>query len=401
MINQRIPEELIIEILWRLPTGGECIGRLRCVCKSWRAILSDPSFILRQQKSADSRHLQIMLNFRDENGRSVYSFHSADTLEPLLPAASPVQLLPFNPENPLKDDYHYHDRVIEVAGYCNGLICISDGDYDLILWNPATSETKVLSLPRNRRYRAELHAVGFGFDSKSNDYKIVRQLDYSDGSWGYNYTAEVYSLRTDSWTKIADREDGYNPVLPSRRITQLHKGKLYWMMGHGEGLLFDSFDLSSHEFRTVDLPRPSSQDVYIQRECSCLLNEESMVAFFPLYDDDDKMRRKNPRSWEMWVLLKYWVSESWTKVQVIASGALAATIPYSIGISSNLKCLVMVICDGTSTTKCYDTYRFGENDISCMVFHSEKGKFGDLEIKARNIPLMINYVPSEVRIRDY
>ncbi|CAL1407152.1 unnamed protein product [Linum trigynum] len=116
---------------------------------------------------------QLMVNFTHNRLGSVYTLCSPDTLEPLLP--SPIQLPSCSHQ-----DGCYDDQDLQVAGCCNGFIFISDkediaGPEDLIPWSPAKSETKVL--PPSLFYSdGSPRAVGFGFDSESIDYKILRQV---------------------------------------------------------------------------------------------------------------------------------------------------------------------------------------------------------------------------------
>ncbi|CAL1385255.1 unnamed protein product [Linum trigynum] len=388
-MNQEFPEDLINDILWRLPIG-QWIGRFCCVCKSWRTLFSDPSFIQRE-KPLDPRPQILINSVNNDNQRSVYSLYSADTLEPLLP--SPVQL-PFNAENPLQDNYRFWDRAIKIAGSCNGLICISDGNYDLILWNPATSETKLVPPSPLRRHWC-LQTVGFGFDPETEDYRIIRQFMYDDGSWGCSYFAEVYCLRNDSWTKLADDKNGYYLHTYDYQMPQCNKGKLYWWRwkwnpgGEPWSLEFQSFAISSHEFRTVDLRLPSEvDDGYVDLEY--LLNEEYMVALFPLRDD---ARICVTKSCEIWVLLKYWVSESWTKLFVVTSPSIEIGI-FTFGISRNLKWLILT----------YHDNGYYDKDEFLIAIRPETGDsrdFRDLDIPTKKFPVtVINYVPSQVCIRD-
>ncbi|CAL1385254.1 unnamed protein product [Linum trigynum] len=387
-MNKELPEDLINEILSRVPIG-QWTGRFRCVCKSWRALISDPSFILRE-KSADSG-LQILINSINNNDdRSVYHLYSADTLEPLLP--SPVQL-PFNPEKPIEDNYRYWNRPIRIAGSCNGLVFIADCAYDLILWNPATSETKLV--PNSPFHLGGiLEAVGFGFDPESDDYKIVRQFVSDEGPPGL-YSSEVYCLRTDSWTKLPDDDNGYYRRDYYRQMAQCNKGKLYWLnwdsVGEHKSLIFKSFAMSSHEFRTLDLRLPSEIDVYGDLEY--LLNEEYMVALFPIRDD---VRRFVTKSWEVWVLLKYWVPESWTKLFVIPNPHPVKMIWKFDGISRNLKWLFL-------------SFRFHDcSVVGEMPLHASSPETGNLtdlhvlDVSTRNWEvIVVNYMPSQISIRDY
>ncbi|CAL1360851.1 unnamed protein product [Linum trigynum] len=66
------------------------------------------------------------------------------------------------------------------VGCCNDLLCLIQSDRkqdDRILWNPATSESKVVP-PSHFERRSDFSAstIRFGFDPESNQTKIVRPL---------------------------------------------------------------------------------------------------------------------------------------------------------------------------------------------------------------------------------
>ncbi|CAL1396938.1 unnamed protein product [Linum trigynum] len=196
-----IPEELIVTHILPKITDGACVGRCRCVCKSWRDLLSGPSLIRYHKmrspdSSSSSSDYQILITGVDYKGWKTYSLHSAETLEPLLPTPNSIMLLP-------STELHRDLVLMKVVGCCNGLFCLSGFDLDasmqLILWNPATSETKVLPPPSSPHVYL-LPAVGFGFDSQTNDYKVFRQRNRREDCYYLPlYLMEVYSLRKDSW----------------------------------------------------------------------------------------------------------------------------------------------------------------------------------------------------------
>ncbi|CAL1382542.1 unnamed protein product [Linum trigynum] len=80
-----IPEEVIMSDILLKITDGECLGRCRCVCRSWRDYLSAPSLIRHKLllPTPDSRSdCEIMIpgSVNDD-----YRLYSPDTLELLTP----------------------------------------------------------------------------------------------------------------------------------------------------------------------------------------------------------------------------------------------------------------------------------------------------------------------------
>ncbi|CAN1149804.1 hypothetical protein LINPERPRIM_LOCUS18551, partial [Linum perenne] len=138
-------EDIFINILQWLPIAS-CIARFRCVCRSWRILLSDPDFVRRiifSQKSDDLKTLQILIS----------------------------------------------------GGCCDGIFCLNsttrkaDGNYvqKMVLWNPTTGETKIVppgphhpchSFNFGLCLRSE--RIGFGYDPETDDYKVVRVMEFDE-----------------------------------------------------------------------------------------------------------------------------------------------------------------------------------------------------------------------------
>ncbi|CAL1396323.1 unnamed protein product [Linum trigynum] len=382
-MKDQIPGDLITDILRMLPLSA-CIARFRCVSKLWRDLLCDPSFIQQNLSSSRSDDI-IMLTNVDGEPSTVYSLLFPDTLEPL----HHQQLLPFNP------DRHHHP-IVQVAGCCNGLFCIIDDKcenegHDVILWNPATSETKVLPPSPFFYPHLFINAVGFGFDSEQNDFKIVRQLMNPLLRW-WSCVLEVYSLKNNCWRKLDDdNAGGYHPQLPFWQISQFHRGKLYWRQSSkdvgGRGtLVFDSFDLVSQSFERVEVPHPSAKLGFYVSGYS--FKEDSMLVVFPIYDH----MLGADTSWEIWILLKCWRSESWIKLFVITT---PPEMQFRfIGLTTNLKCFFVA-----TTRRSYKGFNYDGDDSCFLVFHPDTGRIGrDLKVMWDEV---ISYRPSQISLQDY
>ncbi|XP_056683263.1 F-box protein CPR1-like [Spinacia oleracea] len=153
-----LPIKMIAEILKRLP--AELLIRFTIVCKSWNSLIKTPSFIklhLNQTLISNS-HRHILLSYS--------SLHSAELdLQP-----NHISFSELN--HPLKPC-----EVVIFVGMCNGAVCISDDSRNIVfLYNPLTKSH--LKLPASQII--DLNKDGlvyrFGFDSKSNDYKVLRMV---------------------------------------------------------------------------------------------------------------------------------------------------------------------------------------------------------------------------------
>ena len=253
-MSLNIPEELIIEIMSWLPPAS--LVQFKCVGKYWYALvnhlLNDPSFV--------AKHLQ---NLNDNNNIfsspsiAVSCLHIYETpvynykeLFDLISLSTPTTEndaissvvedlnLPIIPGE--------KDMSCLTATHCNGVVCIADYYHNIILTNPAIKSSRILPKP-NLVERFVLQGVGFGYDSKSNDYKVVR--------FGRDQSlypkSEVYSLKSDSWKNIGF--DSGKEYFPSLNIEVYFNGAFYWLMS-GPRFMVKSFDMSNEVFSSVPLP---------------------------------------------------------------------------------------------------------------------------------------------------
>lgn len=183
-------EDVVVQFLFVLPV--KTLLKCRCVCKTWRAIIDNPSFITKRLNHAnlDKTECILVKRFIEQSSKSVVSFVSEETLD-----------VTTNIDVPFLTD-----KNLELLGPCNGIICLSlDGD--ILLCNPATREFKALP-PCINNYLPGLLIneldVGFGFDQHLNDYKVVRivELFYDDPFIHHDVKAEIYNLSTDSWRSL-------------------------------------------------------------------------------------------------------------------------------------------------------------------------------------------------------
>ncbi|XVF79230.1 hypothetical protein PTKIN_Ptkin14bG0203900 [Pterospermum kingtungense] len=172
-----------------------------------------------------------------------------------------------------------------VSGPLNGLLCLDDEcDGKVALWNPSTREIKFLPQstiqhPRPshttdfrcncRSYNFSMFDLtSFGFDSKSEDYKVLRFVThYFRDKFGYSSPCEprqvhLYSLKSDSWKEIphpdADvvYDRGYCPL-----FNNYINGVSYWIAttedDTGDNLIdfILSFDFANEKFSTLRLPK--------------------------------------------------------------------------------------------------------------------------------------------------
>jgi F-box interacting protein len=202
-------------------------------------------------------------------------------------------------------------QVVDIFGPCNGILCLAGTlmmengglipDYEIVLWNPATRESKMLR-PMDVPTSTFEANFGFGYDPKTNDYKVVRILSFDS-----HCQVVVYSLSTNSWRVIVSTPNPpYSIVLP--RYPSYLNGVHHWLAEPGGKLPFLlSFDMSNEVFQVV-LGPPS--EGYFSSEVA-VVNDS--VALISRCSSDWECEE-----WlEIWVLNESGVERPWTKISTI------------------------------------------------------------------------------------
>ncbi|XP_042515311.1 F-box protein CPR1-like [Macadamia integrifolia] len=287
MPRKNLSEDLIIHVLSRLPVKS--LLRFKCVCKPWYALITDPAFIKMHltQSLATNTNLTLIVN----KSKSI-NFYSVD-----LDACELNQAF----KSPIF-------RTTDILGSCNGLLCISNCNNDMYLWNPSTrSHHKLPSTPADY-IPYHYAAYGFGYDPTTDDYKLIRVWQFyrnDDNSW--HSEVKVYSLSTNSWRMIEDV-----PFPPIRRqwlCGVLANSALHWIAkvkpGYHSGLgLIVSFDLKDEEYREVPLP-DFVDDVDI-------VDKMFLMKFGVLGGQLCLLFNSSIRI-EIWVMKDYGARDSWVK----------------------------------------------------------------------------------------
>lgn len=240
-----LPEEILTNIFLRL--GLKSLLRCKSVCKLWLSVISNPQFVESQLHLAVMSPTLLVIHY--------YGGYAAS----LLRRKSSVN--PFPRQKP----YLLKNCEVISCSY-NGIICLCDDEDVFYLWNPSIREFKRLPpAPPRRLAFAKYDKIGFGYDSISKDYRIIRIV-------GENLSDDVlpkvhlYSSNTDSWKRFED------PTL--KRLSRcghtdiVVNGVLY--MENGTELIL--FDLHREVFRVIVLPG------FIETKMSNLLDFEGSVG---------------------------------------------------------------------------------------------------------------------------
>lgn len=191
-----------------------------------------------------------------------------------------------------------------MVGSCNGLVLLKHHINILILWNPSIRKFVRLPEPQNTEcedYMLDSIGWGFGFDSRTNDYKVVKI-----SCMKVNPHVQVFSLTAGSW------KSSIRVGAPLCRFHRRYEprpfinGAIHWLtitqtgpdVFHNTVL---SFDVSNETFREIILP--------IETE---FLFPWPLVFSITVYENSLAVRVGRVASFSLWVMKEYGAIESWT-----------------------------------------------------------------------------------------
>lgn len=301
-----VPREILENILARIST--ECITACKCVSKSWRTILGDPSFISMRFRQSIENNDSIKVVLRDM--QRVYSLAICGSYHKVREVRHQFEM-------------GWYDT-IDIWSSCNGLLLISTNSVKgktLYAWNPLTRESKrVPNLDAGRKsipsssipfpgtkpyYRI---GYGFGYNAITKDYEVVGVLV----NHASVFCSEVwrFSLRNYSWKRVRDVPYFIKPVGGI-----LVEGAIHWVGRHyTTNFKFNpniiiAYVLKTENIREVSLPDYDGEKKDYVSVNLGMLNGYLCVNFF-----------ENSFA-ETWIMMMYGMRESWTKLFNIRVGS--------------------------------------------------------------------------------
>ncbi|XP_056699864.1 F-box protein CPR1-like [Spinacia oleracea] len=381
-----LPTEIIAEILSRLPVKP--LVQLKCVCKSWESLIKCPNFIkihINQTLISNTdRHL--LVSSQDS------SLHSADLdLHP--------SHLSFSEHNhPLK-----HRKVVNILGSCNGVICISDDSKsDVFLYNPLTNSNRKLPANITPNLKEGSILFGFGYDSKSDDYKVLRLVQGFKFDKSCCNEAHVYSLNNNSWKAVQGMPHFplYGDIQGVLVNDALHYIVISEELSLQQRLKIASFDLSTERFSLMKFPR---HDHYLKTNwdhlefylrnlggylCVAVNYQTNAYAHTLPSFIDNELRNNMLYRADILVMKEYGNKESWNK---LFSTCKMKLFPSCLSIKP-----VVYSKDGQKILLDIDSYQVGWYDSVSRKFE---------KLKAHELPNMVHpdsviFVASLVSLED-
>ncbi|KAI3466516.1 hypothetical protein Pfo_023179 [Paulownia fortunei] len=286
-----LPFELVEDILRRLPV--KALKRFRAVSKSWCFLIDSENFIklhLRQSLISNSNRNLLL------GGLGLYSI-DLDSLD-----KAHVIKPPF-----------YYKSVDGISNSCNGIVLVMSDPP--VLWNPFSRGYKVLP-DCSVEYPTPLDsycktAYGFGYDSRNDDYKVVRVVEFRHKIthvWMASET-KIYGRKSNYWRRI----EGFPYPLPFLRGNwRVHvNGALHTLVDDPDNMdaaRIMAFSVQTEKHYQVMMPqgiRIRGVDVNLDVIGGCL----SVVC-------------TNRYRVVIWVMKDYGVKESWVKLLSISPPAI-------------------------------------------------------------------------------
>ncbi|XP_074269816.1 F-box protein CPR1-like isoform X2 [Silene latifolia] len=257
-----LPRELITEILTKLPVKS--LHRFKCVSKSWNSLITSSKFI--------KQHLHQTLISNTNIIISTNSIASA--------AISTVKLRFDIVNHPLNNISHCPP--VTISGSVHGVFLLVDSSKKTIcLFNPSNKTNRLVPPAPSQKPASDdfdiVEVFGFGYDSVTDDYKIVRLAQWENCERSGFYTeTSVYSMRNDSWKSVYDEtvEVGLYPLQETNAIVV---EELLWfvMISWDSVQVLKCFDLRTSTFSLVDFPEYDCGNMTVSlrslRGCLCLL----------------------------------------------------------------------------------------------------------------------------------
>ncbi|KAJ8763049.1 hypothetical protein K2173_023254 [Erythroxylum novogranatense] len=341
-MSDYLPPEVLVEIFLRLPVDS--LLRFRCVCKSWHCLITDPTFVsLYTQFAATNNHKKanrfIIRRYSKVQGKETFTLNFDD--DGSLVATHQLNW-------PFKSSLDY----FQIVGSCNGLLCLTDYHskqrgcpQSIILWNPLVRKFANVPLKHNIDSRCFDAILGFGFDSKSINYKVVKVVyfvaDYpSQVVWR---EVEIFDLRLGAWRNSKATVTTYPDFVIDRSSQQAFLNEtIHWVgctlpnkeLGGQQKLVVATFDVSNEVFGQLEIPEETANLGYRNKmSLSVLGGSLSLIWYKNVWPE------QHSSICYIWVMKDYGVSESWLKQYKIH---LTCGVSKALGLRGNGEILLVM-----------------------------------------------------------
>ncbi|KAE9621870.1 hypothetical protein Lal_00032780 [Lupinus albus] len=360
---QNLPEQLISEILLRLPV--KLLVSLKCVCKSWFSLISNTEFAkLHFDLTAPHNHKHLVSVSVYDHGTKL-RIHYID-LEGSLEDRYVNFLSPFS-SSPLSTNTNIH-----IYDVCRGFILLGHSlnytrtPLNFIVWNPLNGIHKMFPyysiLSQQCSFRCRFEYVA----SRDDYFLIIAWIqNLQGGLLGVKYF-EFLSMKTFSCLQVDAMRLPYTKHQNWRQTDfSFVDGAIHWLATSDNGHSVRSiiaFDFIESNVSEIPLPQDdfvndpcvNSLRLEVIGECLCLLNGP----------------KEQPSFAEIWMLKEYKVKSSWTKYNYVPAYVIpqcSFTPIYFIKggeiVGLNQKSILVKLNEKGEQIYCYDDHFFWEHDF--------------------------------------
>ncbi|XP_044406033.1 uncharacterized protein [Triticum aestivum] len=242
-------DDLLAEILLRLPPQPSSLPRASAVCKFWRSLASDPGFS-RRFRAHHRRNPPLL-------GCFVHDFCEVrfqPTLEP--PNRAPQSRFPF--AIAAGDRFH-------ILGCRHGLVLIfHDSQKQLLVWDPFTGDQHRLDIPPG--FAVEKTWIGAAVLRAPGDFHHFQVVLVGNSDiQSTQAVASVYSSLTGVWdrlisTPLPPEDSGFLTMVYTGMPAVMVGGSFYWLLyGNSQEIL--EFDLDKRSLALIPMPVGNTRDM--------------------------------------------------------------------------------------------------------------------------------------------
>ncbi|XP_058187814.1 F-box/LRR-repeat/kelch-repeat protein At2g27520-like [Rhododendron vialii] len=309
MAIENLSEDLLMEILWRLPVKS--LLQLKSVCKNWYALIQNLNFIyLHHDRAAsiaadENTDCLLVKRFLDGGeGGVALSF---------VPNETPVGDIDMLSATGLDV------KELRILGPCNGVVCLTRFALNstIVICNPSMKEFRILPQPSYKNDHTT--NLGFGYDPFSDDYKVVRFTMMSTDllTWGIDEMIEIYDSSTDSWREV----DTESPIQSG--FYCCHDSYTSWNWDcfwyayhkHGGSPVIMAFSMTNEVFEEMPVPEVCLLDQHSEKKLF-VLNDSLVMVIYPKWWSDPSWIPPEDfmsKTFDIWVMNEEDVEVSWTK----------------------------------------------------------------------------------------
>ncbi|KAJ0781687.1 putative F-box domain-containing protein [Helianthus annuus] len=281
-MSDNIPFEIQAEIMKKLPVKS--LVQFRTVSKAWKSLIDSSQFIVEYSGRHTQEHLLVRYSHKFEQKYvSIVDDHTfpEQKVSPTIPP--PVNMLNY----------------ASIIGISHGLLCLYYNYQEglggpcsvtnmAFLWNLSIRKVVAVAVPNVGCGMYET-VLGFGVCRETIEPKIVKvthikRFSDMESISCIPWQVEIFTLNTGAWRTPYSTNLPFNKSIEFNYFTVTVDGFIYWLVIERNTMdgvfsscnLIISFDMTSEEFREVNLPDSIAHQFYINLSMS--KRNESLVV---------------------------------------------------------------------------------------------------------------------------